>query len=132
MLTRQLQRFLIVGFTTVAIDFIAYQLLLLVDVETAPAKGVSFIAGTIFAYTVNRLWTFDRAEGGRTVFGLFLALYVSTLAINVGANSAVISLFDEGGMGRSIGFVAATGTSATLNFIGMKTFVFRSRTAGSE
>ena len=104
----------------------------MVDVPTAVAKGVSFVTGTMFAYVANRLWTFDRAEGGGAVFGLFAILYVVTLTINVAVNSAMISLFDDGELGRSIGFLAATGTSATLNFIGMKTIVFRGRTASDE
>jgi len=123
---------LIVGFTTVAIDFGVYQLLLMLDVPTPVAKGVSFVTGTIFAYVANRLWTFDRAEGGVSVFGLFVVLYVVTLTINVAVNSVIISLFDDGELGRSIGFLAATGASATLNFVGMKTIVFRDRTASDE
>ena len=104
----------------------------MVDAPTAVAKGVGFVTGTIFAYAANRLWTFNRAEGGGSVFGLFMVLYVATLTINVGVNSAMISLFDKGELGRSVGFLAATGTSATLNFIGMKTIVFRGRTASDE
>tara|TARA_B100000686_G_C16759486_1_gene957752 strand:- start:1766 stop:2116 length:351 start_codon:yes stop_codon:yes gene_type:complete len=116
----------------VAIDFAVYQLLLIVDVPTAVAKSLSFVTGTIFAYTMNRLWTFDRAGGGSSVFGLFVILYIVTLTINVGVNSTVISLFDESELGRLIGFLAATGSSATLNFIGMKTIVFRGRIASDE
>jgi len=117
---------------TVAIDFVVYQLLLMVDVPTAVAKSMSFITGTIFAYAANRLWTFDRAAGGSTVFGLFVILYIATLTINVGVNSTMILLLDEGQTGRLIGFLTATGFSATLNFIGMKTIVFRGRIASDE
>ncbi len=127
-----MQRFLIVGFTTVAIDFAVYQLLLMINVPTAVAKGLSFVTGTMFAYVANRLWTFDRAGGGGSVFGLFVVLYVVTLTINVALNSTIISLFDDRELGHSIGFLTATGTSATLNFIGMKTIVFRGRTASDE
>ena len=127
MLTRQLQRFLIVGVTTVAIDFAIYQLLLLLDIPTAPAKGVGFIAGTLFAYFANKLWTFDRAEAGRNVFMMFLALYVSTLAINVGVYSGVIALLGGREFAFVLGFLVATGTSAILNFVGMRSIVFRSR-----
>jgi putative flippase GtrA len=104
----------------------------MINVPTAVAKGLSFVTGTMFAYVANRLWTFDRAEGGGSIFGLFVVLYVVTLTINVALNSTIISLFDDRELGRSIGFLAATGTSATLNFIGMKTIVFRGRTASNE
>ena len=129
MLTRQVQRFLIVGFTTVAIDFAVYRLLLFLDVPTEPAKGMGFSAGTVFAYFANKAWTFDRAKGGRNVFAMFIGLYVATLAINVGINSAVIAVLKESEIVLALGFLAATGTSATLNFAGMRSIVFR---RGSE
>ena len=115
-----------------AIDFAVYQLLLFVNLPTAPAKGLGFVAGTLFAYIANRLWTFDRAEGGRNVFMLFLVLYVSTLAINIGVNSGVIALLDGREFAFVFGFLAATGTSATLNFVGMRSIVFRSRIVGND
>ena len=125
MLTQQLQRFLVVGFTTVAIDFAAYRFLVFLESPTAIAKGLGFIAGTVFAYFANKLWTFDRAEGGRNVFAMFIGLYVSTLVINVGVNSGVIELLGENEVMLILAFLAATGTSATLNFIGMRMIVFR-------
>ena len=118
---------MIVGFTTVAIDFAAYQLLLFADTPIAPAKALGFTAGTIFAYFANKLWTFDRARGGRLVFTMFIGLYLSTLVVNVGVNSAAVALLGEGGMPTSVAFFIATGTSATLNFAGMRMIVFRSK-----
>lgn len=125
MLSRQLQRFIIVGFTTVAIDFAVYGIILLFDTPIAPAKAIGFIAGTIFAYFANKLWTFDRAKGGKNVFVLFTALYLATLAINVVVNSAVIVLISETEWAFLGAFLVATGTSATLNFLGMRSIVFR-------
>lgn len=118
---------MIVGVTTVAIDFAIYRILLFLDTPTAPAKGVGFIAGTIFAYFANRLWTFDRAKGGRNVFALFVGLYLTTLVINVGANSGVIAVLGENERVLALAFLMATGTSATLNFVGMRMIVFKNR-----
>ena len=127
MLSRQLQRFLIVGFTTVAIDFAVYRFLIFLDTPTAIAKGVGFISGTIFAYFANKLWTFDRAKGGRNVFALFIGLYVSTLTINVGVNSGVIAMLGQEEIPLILAFLTATGISATLNFVGMRMIVFRNK-----
>jgi len=60
---------------------------------------------------------------------MFIGLYVATLAINVGINSAVIAVLKESEIVLALGFLAATGTSATLNFAGMRSIVFR---RGSE
>ena len=127
MLTQQLQRFLIVGFTTVVIDFTAYRLLLYLDSPTAIAKGIGFIAGTIFAYFTNKLWTFGRAKGGANVFSMFIALYLTTLIINVGVNSGVIAVLGEEELFLALAFLMATGTSATLNFVGMQMIVFKGK-----
>ena len=131
MLAKQLQRFLIVGFTTVLIDFTVYRLLLYLDSPTAIAKGLGFIAGTIFAYFANKLWTFSRAKGGANVFSMFIALYLITLIINVGVNSGVVSVLGEEELFLMLAFLVATGTSATLNFVGMQMIVFGKQRIGS-
>ena len=127
MLAQRLQRFLIVGFTTVAIDFTAYRLLLYLDSPTTIAKGLGFIAGTIFAYFANKLWTFDRAKGGANIFSMFIALYLITLLINVGVNSGVIKVLGRDELFLTIAFLMATGTSAALNFVGLQMIVFKSK-----
>lgn len=104
-----------------------YRFLLFLDTPTAPAKGLGFIAGTIFAYFANRLWTFERAKGGRNVFALFVGLYLTTLVINVAVNSGVIAVMGEDELLLALAFLMATGTSATLNFVGMRMIVFRSK-----
>ena len=107
------------------IDFTAYRLLLYLDSPTAIAKGLGFVAGTIFAYFANKLWTFNRAKGGTNVFSMFIALYITTLAVNVGVNSGVIQILGEEEIFMTLAFFMATGTSATLNFIGMQMIVFK-------
>ena len=97
------------------------------DAPTEVAKGIGFTTGTIFAYFANRLWTFAGAKGGRTVFAMFVGLYVSTLIINVGVNSGVIAFLGEEELFLTLAFLTATGASATLNFIGMRLIVFRSK-----
>ena len=126
MLTQQLQRFLITGFATVVIDFATYRLLLHLDSPTAIAKALGFITGTVFAYFSNKLWTFDRAKGGSYVFSRFIALYVTTLIINVCVNSGVIAVLGEEEHFLAFAFLIATGTSATLNYNGKKMVVFKS------
>ncbi len=117
-------RFLIVGGTTVAIDLASYRMLLWFGLAVALAKGLGFIAGTIFAYHANRLWTFA-AEGGRRRFVGFLALYAITLGVNVGVNGGALLLLGGGELALASAFLAATGASATLNFLGMKFLVFK-------
>jgi putative flippase GtrA len=101
-----------------------YRLFLFLDTPIAVAKAVGFIAGTAFAYFANKLWTFDRANGGRNVFALFSGLYLTTLIINLGVNSGVIAILGEKELALTLAFLMATGTSATLNFVGLRLVVF--------
>ena len=121
---RQARRFLVVGTTTVGIDLASYSLCLALGLAIDPAKGIGFVTGTIFAYLANRHWTFS-PEGGLARMAVFALLYLSTLAINVGANAAIIWALGGGRVSLGAAFLVATGLSATLNFLGMKFLVFR-------
>lgn len=131
---RELVRFLLVGFTTVAIDFIAYRLLVAGDLNVSLAKGAGFVTGTVFAYFANKLWTFNRPEAG-TASGSalrFALLYGATLLCNVAVNAILLATFQDLSFVFQGAFVVATGVSATLNFLGMKYFVFAQRPLGSK
>ncbi|MCH8275001.1 MAG: hypothetical protein IH851_09445 [Armatimonadetes bacterium] len=65
------------------------------------------------------------AKGGRRRFVRFCALYAATLAVNVAINSAALFLLGGGEPALAMAFLAATGASATLNFLGMKFLVFK-------
>jgi len=122
----QASRFLVAGFTTVAIDFTVYRLLVLLSTQLDIAKALGFLAGTVFAYYANRLWTFA-APGGSRRFLAFLLLYLTTLVINTAANASVLALFDRSETVLILAFLFATAVSATMNFLGMKWIVFRTR-----
>jgi putative flippase GtrA len=57
----------------------------------------------------------------------FAALYGATLGANVLVNSLALKLFTDAIAAVPLAFLLATGISATLNFLGMKLFVFKSR-----
>ena len=121
---KQLGRFLIVGATTVLIDFLTYRMLIRMGLSVWISKAVGFIAGTIFAYFTNKTWTFQAKVGGRRVFIKFLLVYFINLGINVSVNSGLVAVLGKEEIDLWSAFVAATGCSATLNFLGMKFLVF--------
>ena len=120
---RQIKRFLVVGVTTVALDLLVYRSLLLLGAPVAPAKTVGFIVGAVFAYFVNRNWTFQ-SSGGPWARLRFATLYLFSLACNVSVNAAALAVLPPHEAGRLIAFTLATGLSAALNFAGMKWLVF--------
>jgi putative flippase GtrA len=133
MISRELRIFLVVGMLTVLLDYSTYHGLL--SIEAMPvrlAKGAGFLAGTIFSYVANRLWTFGthRPQEGSLI--RFATLYALTLGANVMINDAALYLLSSFPAAKQIAFVIATGVSAVLNFVGMKWFVFKTRPASLD
>ena len=123
---RELAIFLIVGASTVLVDFISYRGLIgfhFMEVDMAKATG--FLAGTLFAYFANRFWTFGHKSHITGSAWRFLALYASTLGVNVLINAFALKLLADVAASTQLAFLLATGVSACLNFLGMKLFVFR-------
>jgi putative flippase GtrA len=125
MIKRELGIFLIVGSLTVLVDFCMYRGLIwfaLTGIDMA--KAVGFLVGTLFAYFANRFWTFGNKSHKPGSFLRFSALYGTTLGANVLVNSLALKLFTA----AIPAFLLATGISATLNFLGMNLFVFKTCT----
>lgn len=123
------------GATTVAIDFVGYQALMALGAEISPAKATSFVLATVCAYLLNRWFTF-RASGGSAVLGRFVVLYAAALVVNVGINAATLAILGlVTDVGRTdhvpvvIAFLTAQAASSTLNFLGMRHWVFTTRTS---
>ena len=72
----QIFKFLIVGMTTVFIDYLFYYFLFLIGITTDISKGVSFIIGAIFAYIANKYFTFNYYEYSNRSILFFCILYL--------------------------------------------------------
>jgi putative flippase GtrA len=126
MIRRELAIFLVVGVTTVLIDFTVYRGLVWSGLPTSAAKSVGFLAGTVFAYVANKVWTFGRNSHPPGSIWRFALLYSVTLGANVLINALALCALASSALAVQIAFLLATATSATLNFVGMKYFVFSS------
>lgn len=121
---RELSIFVVVGSLTVVLDFIVYRCLtyfFLCDVSLA--KAIGFIGGCIFAYLANRFWTFRQQSAHLGSLWRFTLVYAISLVANVIINQGILSSWDSPAA-TYVAFLVATSVSATLNFIGMKWFVF--------
>ena len=130
MIKRELVIFLIVGALTVLVDFTTYRGLIEFQVtEVHTAKATGFLVGTLFAYFANRFWTFSHKLHVPGSALRFAALYASTLGANVLMNALALRLLADVAAAFQLAFLLATGFSASLNFLGMKFFVFKPITA---
>ena len=134
MIRRELGIFLVVGLSTVLIDFLTYRGLLWLDLAGVDmAKATGFLTGTVYAYFANRLWTFGHKTHASGSVWRFVVLYALTLAANVAVNALALRLLaDVPGIAIQLAFLVATTVSAALNFCGMKWFVFKAGTASEQ
>lgn len=121
----QLARFVAVGAVSALVDFGFYHLLLQLGAVPPVAKGISFVLGTTTAYLLNRRFTFTASGGGKGRFAGFVLLYGTTFALNVGVNSLALALLPAMPLRTSAAWVLAQGVATTVNFVMLRTVVFR-------
>jgi len=122
--TKEVRYFLIIGILTVLIDYLIYTLSGKLIINTTQAKAVGFISGTVFAFLANRSITFKNHDNIWGHLYKFLILYSGTLFVNVTINNILLNLLNDFQYKIQLSFLIATATSAIINFIGMKYFVF--------
>lgn len=126
MLRREISIFLLIGSTSVLIDFLIYSSLIhSAEVGVGLAKASSFLVGVLFTYFANRFWTFGHTTHQPDSLLRYGCLYIFTLSVNVIVNTVALRLLREVHVAALLAFLAATGISASLNFLGLKWFVFR-------
>ena len=127
-LKQESMRFLITGLLAVGIDFSSYWLLSDV-MPTDMAKACSFILGSIVAFFMNKLWTFENDDHAVNSALQFAGLYSLTFFANVAVNHLVLNNAVDM---KLLAFLFSTATSTVLNFLGMKFWVFSSNKSFRE
>lgn len=123
---KQLGKFALVGLINTAIDIGLYFTMTRSGLYFAEhvflAKSLSFLAGTVFSFTFNRLWTFQSQQ--TFTFSEVIKFYAvvgSALCINVTGLYVFHRLV---GFPDTIAVIFATGASFLWNFIISKLWVF--------
>ena len=123
---KQLLLFFVIGCSSLIIDWGVYFFLFFgIGIEPLNSKIVSFAAGAMSGFVFNGILTF-KSQINFIRLMQYIALYTVSLALNTLTFGAVLSrnIFSEK-FGSLIALIAATFVSSTLNFLGMRKWVFR-------
>ena len=129
----RLARFLTVGALGTLLDFGLLSLLKALDFSTLLANSLSFSAGVVNNFTLNRLWTFADAKDADWRRQLMEFLLVSLIGL---ALNNLIVLFLEAPLGQIVGQpdygylpakVIATGVVVFWNYFANRYWTFRDK-----
>lgn len=128
-LAAQLARFVLIGGFCALVDLGIYQGLLALGGYVHLAKAISFICGTTTAYLLNRRFTFTATAGNGRFLG-FAALYGTTFALNLGTNALMLAVLPQMPFRVTLAWVVAQGVATVVNFVMLRTVVFRAPKPG--
>ena len=123
-ISKEVRFFLLVGVLTVLIDYLVYFISRKLIINISQAKALGFMSGTFFSFLANRNITFKNQNNIWGHLFKFFILYIGTLFLNVIINNSLLNWFSDFDYKVQLSFLIATSTSAIINFIGMKYFVF--------
>ena len=125
-LKTQVVRFVITGGFAAVVDFGLYVAGLRAGLNVNVAKSLSFVAGTVTAYLINRRWTFQ-APPSKARFVAVMLLYALTYTAQVGINYVFYMQFADHPWRVPVAFAIAQGTATVINFIVQRSVIFRLR-----
>ena len=124
-LTKQqdVQRFLLMGVLSNAINFVVYYALIIINVNLSLSSILGYVAGLICSYHLGRIWVFgqrfDINSKSILFFGIvyFLGSFWMTGIIILMVNYLSIDY--------KISWIFGAGTAAVNNYLGMRFLAFR-------
>lgn len=114
----RLIKFAVTGIAGSILDFLAFNLVLLLSGNPVISRGVGYVFGTLWAFFVNRSWVFNSKNGISSLVP-FLLLYGSSGLVAV----AIQSLLATSGI--FLAYLISLLVASVMNFLGMRFLVFR-------
>lgn len=124
-MSTQVFRFIVVGLVCTLINYgVFYLLFALLGVNYLLSSASGFIAGVVFGYPINRLWTFEVSKAENSSLLKYFIVYLISLAISLLLMAVFVQNF---GIGAQIANVICILVTTCTNFLGIKFTVFNSK-----
>ncbi|AWB81027.1 GtrA family protein [Corynebacterium yudongzhengii] len=127
----QAARFTTAGIAAAVIDLVVTWVLQVAFevLGTVGARTVGWVLGTLFAYYLNRRWTFS-ARGSKRTFSATMLVYVLTYAVNITLYRLLFPVLDEQlelnvNVSLLVAFIVAQAVVTVLNFVVQRWLIFR-------
>lgn len=121
MIYKEFSKYFGFGIISFLIDFLIYNFLsFYLNIDVNLSKGISFIAGSVNSFILNKKITFFSIEKGFKEPLKFSIVYLSSLLVNYFSHKYLINYFDN-----FLPFIISTSLSVLINFTGLKFFVFK-------
>lgn len=122
----QILRFLVVGGIATAIDLVFYvSFIRWLGLSPSWAKRWSFMVGSVWAFFMNKHYTFKQKKAYKKQPFMFACVYGIGWVVNSHGHDAVLSLWNI----QPLAYVVGTALSTVTHFILQKYFVFRDATS---
>ena len=124
----QIIRFLIVGLSNFAISFAVYLLLLKASSGLALSGALSqlgsYLAGIVWSYTWNRVWTFESSAAVGSESARFFILQIALMVSSAGAIGIAVDALK---LHATASWLVVMVFITLVNFVAMKRWVFRAK-----
>ena len=117
---KEMLKFLVGGGSAVLVDAVVY-VILKMYLDISLAKVISYIAGAIVGFIINKIWTFASKKFKWLEIVKYIFLYAFSASVNTLVNKLVLFIIPS----VVFAFLCATGVSTVINYIGQKFVVFR-------
>jgi putative flippase GtrA len=148
--SKQLTKFIISGVLAVGVDFMVY-FALSQFLDPNLSKAISFCAGMVVTYNMNKFWTWKQPEKNNKRLLLFTVLYAIALLVNVKTNEFMLDTLPNYtfsfllnsdtskvlksmviGVDKLAAFLIATVASVAITYIGQRYWLFKPEKADTS
>lgn len=120
---REIIFYIIVGITSVVIDFLFYYFLInIFHLDNSNSKRLSYLIGSTSSFLLNKRITFKSTKKTFKEPILFSLVYLFSFILNSFTHDIMLEYFDD-----SYPFIIATFISVIMNYLGQKFIVFKKK-----